>query len=225
MGVRTIRRGPSLSKIVPAELRRAAHYAADRAGKAALSDSRAKIQAVGLGRLANVVSYSSSLKKARTGVGNNAWAAIYARRKTSIRGERALLSYARGATIVPLGRKKWLAFATDAIPKRAGRRKMTPALYVSTGLEETYGKLHFVPGRNGRARLVVRPGEQNNVTGRVRVKGKRSSKLFTKRKEITVFILIKFTVRAQRYDQDAIVRNAGRRQGEYVRDYQGGRRT
>jgi hypothetical protein len=170
MGARTKRSGQGISAIVRPQLRAAAHFAADKAITAAKVRTQSTIKSVGLGGLANVVATQSSLKKRQT-ASDNAYGAIFARGRpgdSENRGEQALLAYTRGASIFPTGGKQWLAFATSAIPKRVGRRKMTPKLYMSSGLVTSIGPLVFVPVNNRVARLVVRKVEISRRNSAVR---------------------------------------------------------
>lgn len=206
-------------------LRRASHYAADRAIKAAKADSRATIRGVGLGRLANAVGATSSLEKQRTH--GNAWGAIFARGGQNSRANQALMSYTEGALIAPTGGRKWLAYPTKAagrlvrlpIPRIGGRGyanfKNHPSRY---GMQ-----LRFVKFSTNRAALVLDQGIVSNKTGRVNRKAKRAGKASSHEKFIVMFWLIPFTRRAARFDQHAIVRRAGQNIGVFVEEY--GRRN
>jgi hypothetical protein len=71
-------------------------------------------------------------------------------------GRGAIEAYTEGAEITPK-RSPWLWISTDEIPRRAGRYRMTPALYRATGLESRIGPLVQIPGRHrGEALLIVR---------------------------------------------------------------------
>lgn len=209
MAKRWKRQGPTLSSVVRADQRRIAHFATDRATTFAKDLTRQRIQGAGLGRLANAVGSTSSLKRRRTG-NDNAWGAVFARGKAESRGNQALLAYSEGATIYPRGGRKWLAFATNAVPKRAGRYKMTPARYRAAGLESTLGKLNFVPGRGGRvAYLVARKVVTSKRTGRIlRQQGGRASRGSDNKDSVIAFILIRFTRRGQRFNQKQIMEQA-----------------
>jgi hypothetical protein len=210
MARRWKREGPSLTATVRADQRRIAHYATDKATTLAKDLTRQAIKGAGLGRLANAVGSTSSLRKKGGRTSDNAWGAIFARGKTASRGNQALLAYSEGADIVPTSGKKWLAFATDALPKRAGRYKMTPARYKASGLEQTLGKLRFVPGKGGRvAYLVAKKVVVSKRSGRIlRQQGGKMTRGSNNKDSIIAFILIRYTRRAQRFDQKRIMMQA-----------------
>lgn len=208
----------------PGQFREFERYAAERFEQAALrssaraarqatTDIRAAMRSAGLGKLANAIGTGSDLAKSgrahRRG-GNSfsasGWVHI---RGHSERTLGALESATQGAEIVPR-KGRWLAIATDRIPQRAGRLKMTPALYRSTGLEERIGKLEFIPGRkSGEALLIVRNvaidrfhrrgRAPRRLTGR-KLHGSREARDF-----IVAFVLLRATSRAPRVDPASII--------------------
>lgn len=230
------REGGAITQVVVPILRQTAHYATDRATTYAKGLTQQTIRSVGLGRLANAVGSDSSLrsgsKKNRerrsaggslrgTGGSLNAWGAVFARGGSESRANQALLAYSQGATIVPGAGKKWLAFATDAVPKRAGRNKMTPARYRATGLERSIGKLTFVAGKNSKvAYLVARKVTVSRRTGQARAYAGRTPRGSDRKREVVAFVLIRFTRRAQRYDQGKIMREAAAMVPRYAAEYQ-----
>lgn len=213
--------GPRMVDVALPHLRRAAHYATDKAIKDAKTQTRSTIRAVGLGRLANAVGSTSSLAKGRTA--KEAWGAIFARGGIDSRANQALMAYTEGATIVPTGGRKWLAYPTKAagrlvrlpIPRIGGRSygnfKNSPSRY---GL-----KLRFVRFSPSRAALVMDEAIVSNKTGRVRRGAKRPGKASTRQRFVVMFWLIKITTRAARFDQHAIVRASGQKIGFYVEEY------
>jgi hypothetical protein len=225
MARRWRREGPKLTKLVTKDLRRVSHVATDRATTFAKEETRRRIRAAGLGRLANAVGSRSSLQK-RFRNTDEAVGAVFSRGKAGTRSNEALLAYSGGATIVPTGGKKWLAFATDALPKRAGKgryqSKITPALYRSSGLEQRLGKLQFVRGRNSQvAYLVARKVVVSNKSGRIlRGQGGRASRASRNADSVVAFILIRFTRRAQRFDQDQIMRLAASKIPGFAAEFQ-----
>ena len=120
------------------DLEQAAFYATDEASKLAQRGVQSKMRAVGLGRLANAVGQTSALKKNQRG--RNPYGVLYARGGDESLAGGALDAYTRGVTIRATNRK-WLAFQTNAIPRRVNRKRMTPALYESAGFASRYGKL------------------------------------------------------------------------------------
>lgn len=224
-----------MTKIVVPALIGAAHYATDKATTYAKASTQQTIKAAGLGRLANAVGADSSLRSGskrnrerRTDASlrglrgsTNAWGAIFARGGSESRGNQALLAYSEGATITPGAGKKWLAFATSALPKRVGRYKMTPARYKASGLVQSIGKLHFVLGKGGKvAYLVARKVTVSRRTGQAKAYGGRVPRGSDRKREVVAFVLIRFTRRAQRFDQGRIMRQAAAMVPQYAAEYQ-----
>jgi hypothetical protein len=169
-----------------------------------------------LGQLSRIVRYSSDTKRRRGSSrqsalttfrrnGFRAWGAVYAGyRNDDQRGPAAFKAYSEGAFIAPTGGRRWLAFPTANIPKRVGRRKITPALYNSGGLDSSIGPLVFVPGISANvAYLVVKNVGVNRLTGRSARRLPRRGGLGASRRvsNFTVaFILIRTTSRQKRFD-------------------------
>lgn len=176
----------------------AALKATDRASKLAQGGIQRKMRAVGLGRLSNAVGQTSAWKKRQ--FDRNPYGVIYARGGDESLAGGALEAYSQGTTITGKG-GGWLAFASEHMPRKVGRRRLTPALYNSSGLAARFGKLHFVPGKANFARLVIRGGTLSGK-GRIREPAKRGGRGIVKQKEVTAFILIKSTKREKRFDKD-----------------------
>ncbi len=138
---------------------RAAAKATDRAARGALLEIRQAMLAQRLGKLSNAIGATSDLKKGRPGGrGGDRLdvAGFVTRRGGSARTKGALDAYVENPVteIVPKrGRFVW--FSTPEIPRKAGRRRMTPALYRESGLEQRIGPLQFVPGRNAGVAYLV----------------------------------------------------------------------
>jgi hypothetical protein len=219
MARRYKREGQGAAAIMLPKLRAASHYSVDKSTKLALGLTQQAIVGAGLGRLSKAVSSTSSTKKGKTG-GDFAYGAIYARGATESRGNKALLSYSEGATIVPNRGKKWLAFPTGAIPKRVGRLKMTPELYRHSALVQTIGPLQFVQGKKAsEAFLVAKKVTVSRRTGRAKANTGRVPRGADAKKGVVAFILIKFTKRAQRFDQNAIMARANRATPIFAQEY------
>ena len=147
---------------------------------------------------------------------------LYARGSTESRANQTLLAYSEGAEILPTGGRKWLAFPTDAIPKRVGRQKMTPKLYRSSGLVASIGKLVFVPSKTGRvAYLVARDVTVSRRTGRAKAFAGRVPRGADRKRGVVAFVLIRYTKRAQRFNQRTIMQRAVALIPRYAEDYQG----
>lgn len=180
----------------------ATHHASQRAQK----HIQAKVKSVGLGRLSNAVGQTSSLRKRQTE--GRPYGVIYARSgsKSDIgRAGAALEAYSRGSTITP--HKEWLAFATDAVPRLVGGRRLTPKLYNSSGMANSVGKLRFRAISQKLALLVVRNVSLHPKTGRAKALGPRRPRTrVVPDKDTVVFVLIRVTRRAKRFDKDTLVK-------------------
>lgn len=187
------------------DVKMAAFVATDRASRGAQGAVQRRMRAAGLGRLSNAVGQTSALKKRQ--YDRNPYGVLFARGGDESLAGGALDAYSRGVTIRTKERK-WLAFATKAIPQRVGRRKITPALYEAGGFGARYGHLEFRPVNPRLALLVIR---DTSITakGRIRERGKRLGRGSTAQKEVVAFVLIRFTRRAQRFDKLAEVRPYG----------------
>lgn len=194
-------------------LEQVALEAADATGRETLREIRSEMKAAGLGGLSNAVTMGSDLKsgngvkrRGREAFSASAW--IYVRGKSE-RTIGAIEAYTVGAEIRPVN-TQWLWIATDAIPKRVGRFKMTPARYNRSGYAQSIGPLEMVPGRSpGEALLVVKNvtmrtaggGNARRVPARGRIGAGREA-----RDIVVAFVGIKRTARASRVDVPQIIR-------------------
>jgi hypothetical protein len=223
--VRVERKGGRMARVVIPHLRAAAHYAADKAIKLAKAASRDKIREVGLGKLANAIGATSSLAKGRTEK-NQAWGAIYARGGENSRANQALMAYTEGALIRPTGNRRWLAYPTQA----AGRLLRLPI--PRTGAGGRFGNfknapsrirglnLQFVQFSPSRAALVLKNASVSRKTGRAKPIGKRLGRGADRKDFVIMFWLIRFTSRAARFNQDAIVRESAQSIPRFAEEYQ-----
>lgn len=207
-------RAPRVSTIVEREKRRhkKALYEAARIGthEASIGAQRKvknKLVQVGLGGLSRAVGQTSAKKKGQKP--RTPWGVIYVKGGDKSRAGQALESYSRGATITAR-RRRWLAFPTDAVPKRAGRFKMTPERYNRGGFQTKIGKLHFVKVNEKVSLLVVRKVTLHPRTHQAKRAGKGKSRTRVPAKQVVAFILIKVTRRAQRFNKDREVWKAAR---------------
>lgn len=226
-GVRVIVRIPDIRSIrsdidrIQRENRRAAIDATDIASKKAQGHVQAKMRSVGLGRLANAVGHTSSKRKRQTAPGRDPYGVIYARGGDESRAGGALEAYSQGATIRPV-RGEWLAVPTKAAPKFVSvggrRRRLTPALWESGGFNQRIGKLIFRQIRSNLALLVVRKVSLSPKTGQAKALGARRPRTrVVPDGDTVVFVLIKQTRRAKRFDQAAIMRAYADRVPDYMR--------
>jgi hypothetical protein len=197
---------------------RAAARATEKAAIGARDEIRQQMRAQRLGGLANVVSFTSDLKKGR--VPESADGGFDVAGFVTVRGIRsqrtlgALRAYVdNDATSIQPVNGKWLAIATPELPRKAGRRRLTPALYKSTGLEQKIGPLKFVPGRSGIAYLVVEDATINLARrGKARRLPKRGgARAGRARVGFVAFILIRQTRRSRRVDPRIIAAAWSRR--------------
>lgn len=204
---------------VAAAERRAALVATDRASKLAQTRVRMKMGAVGLGRLGNAVGQTSALKKGNAGAGRTgaAWGVIFARGGDDSLAGGALQAYSRG-TVITAKNVEWLAFQTNAIPRRVGRFRMTPARYRSSGFATSIGELVFKRIAPNRAILVIRNVSLSPKNGRARKLGPRPTRTRIPVKEVVAFVLIKQTKRAKRFDHVDIVRLASTFMPRYIEE-------
>lgn len=208
-----------MTAVVLPALKRAAQVATARATDDAKQATRQAIARAGLGKLGGAVGSTTSLRQAKLrGPRGEALGIIFARGTTGSRANQTLLAYSEGASIFPTGGKKWLAFPTDKIPKRVGREKMTPALYRSSGLVSSIGKLRFVadPNNANQALLIARKVTVSRRTGRAKAYAGRTPRGSDRADSVVAFVLIKWTRRQQRFDMRQIMSAANNRIGGYV---------
>lgn len=182
---------------------RASQIATDKGSLGARDDQRTAMRSQRLGGLANAIKQTSDLKKNRfRGEVGGKWSAsgvIYAHIRSE-RTEGALDAYTQGASIVPR-KGRWLAIATNKIPNRVGRFRMTPERYREGGFESSIGPLVFIQGsRAGEAYLIAK-----NVSSNQRKRGSARSLLKGGRArrggvagDVVAFVLIKATRRTKR---------------------------
>lgn len=236
MGVRVTVRVPDIRSIrgdmerVLKENRRAAIDATDIASKKAQKHIQAKMKSVGLGRLSNAVGQTSSKRKRQTAPGRDPYGVIFARGGDESRAGGALEAYSQGTTIRPKN-GEWLAVPTKAAPRfvtvGGKRRRLTPALWEAGGFNQRIGKLVFRQIRSNLALLVVRQVSLSPKTGQAKALGVRRPRTrIVPKGDTVVFILIKQTRRAKRFDKDDVVKFYADRVPDYMRrliaDYGGG---
>lgn len=153
-------RARAYALLARSKVQEAAARATDKAALGARDELRAAMRAQRLGNLANAIGSTSDLKKRRVGIGVRGGFNVAGFVTASIRSERtagALQAYVDNdqTNIAPV-RGRWLWIATQEIPQRAGRRRMTPQLYIEKGFDKRIGPLVFVKAkRPGEAFLVV----------------------------------------------------------------------
>lgn len=199
-------------------IERAMLVATDTASRNALKDIRGSNT---LGRLGNALGHFSDLKKGKgyrfgqSGFSASGGIAIKTKNERTV---GAIISYTEGTEILPVrGRWLWIPTAELGI-KRIGKKKVTPALYNSSGLPQRLGPLVFIPGRHsGEALLIIR-NVQTSLAGRRRpIKGSKTGVARAGRQQqesIVAFVGIKRTSRTKRIDVPAIMRANAARVGE-----------
>lgn len=210
--------GRAFQRVVLGRVARAAAYATDEAARQAHFNITGAMGAMKLGKLARAIGHGSDLKKRRVPPPNarfrvSGW--VFARTKSSERTAGALKAYTEGATIVPR-KGRWLWIATDEIPQKVGRHRMTPQRYINSGLERRIGELEFIPGDHaGEALLIARDVTVNAATGygKARRAPRRGAIGATRKKVdfIVAFIGIKITRRSARVDPLKLTADVARR--------------
>lgn len=182
---------------------RAAAIATDQVAREYQRLTKEAIASAGLGRLGGAVKERAIPASGQYGPS----AAVFAAGGDDSLAGGALEAYTQGVTIKAANRT-WLAFATSVIPRRVGRYRMTPERYVAAGYNQTLGKLVFRPVNSRIAFLIVRRTNQHVRTGRIKLPGKRASKVFAPARDVVVFVLIRSTYRAKRIDKDGLAQVA-----------------
>jgi hypothetical protein len=210
----SIKQGPRPSTAIAArqirrDLERAAIEATHTMSEKAYRNIQSKMRGAGLGKLWRAVGWTSS--KRRGGKHNGKpYGVIFARDGDESRSGGALDAYANGVTIRAKG-KIWLAYPTEAAPRlvsAGGRRqRLTPALWKKAGLDTKIGPLIFKPVSGRMAVLAVRSVSLSPKTGQAKALGKRRPRTrIVPKDDVVVFILIKSTSRAKRFDKDQVMR-------------------
>lgn len=203
---------------------RAARDVTDIAIQKAHRHLQAKMRSVGLGRLDRAVGWTSAKRKAQRD--KTPYGVIYAKGGDDSLAGGALEAYSRGTTIAAKhffwGRNgPWLAITAPAAPKYVSvggkRRRLTPGLWRRTGMDARIGELKFVQLTPSKALLVVRNVSISPKTGQAKRLGARAPRTRIVAKGNTVvFILIRVTRRARRFDKDEIIGFYARRVPDYM---------
>lgn len=196
------------------EMERAALVASDRASKQAVTNIRREMQGARLGRLGGAIGQNSDLQKGRihrSGAENfSASGAVFVRSRSE-RTRGTIESYTEGSTIRPV-RGRWLWIATNEIPARAGRERMTPDNYRRADLERRIGPLVMVRSINGNPLLIVQSASVSEVgkarSAKARTKTGKLRKGQREKQFIVAFIGIPATSRAARVDVESILTRA-----------------
>ena len=196
-------------------LGRAVVRAVDQTGAAGQKQTRAAMVAARMGGLSKTIKYTSDQKKGRVPQidGNTrTWrtGAVMWGPHNSERAVGAFAAYSSGLTTIVPRRGRWLAIATDEIPKKVGRYRMTPELYEANGFDRRIGPLHFLESKRhpNEAFLIVHDVQVNAARGFGNARRiPRHGRVGDGRKAvdfIVAFILIRVTARAERYSPKAI---------------------
>jgi hypothetical protein len=194
-------------------LERAALVATDRASRDAQEGVRTSMRSQRLGNLGNAIKQTSDRKKRRIHrkgeMGFSASGIVYVGTKNE-RTRGALASYLDGpVNITPKSGRKWLAIATNEIPKRVGRYRMTPERYRASGLESRIGELQFIPtSRANVAYLVAKHVTTNPLRSGSARRLPKNGRARAGRAEVGIvaFVLIRATRREKRVDVAEIAR-------------------
>ena len=214
------REGPRLKALHD----RAAREVTDLAIQKAHRHIQAKMRSVGLGRLDRAVGWTSAKRKNQKD--RTPYGVVFAKGGDESRSGGALEAYSRGATISAQhfywGKNgPWLAITTAAAPRYISiggrRRRLTPSLWMRAGLDQKIGKLKFIQITPNKAILVVRKVSLSPKTGQARALGKRMPRTrIVPKGNTVVFVLIRQTRRAKRFDKDEIMLFYARRIPDYM---------
>ncbi len=179
---------------------------------------QAKMRSVGLGKLDRAVGWTSAKRKGQRD--RTPYGAVYAKGGDETLAGGALEAYSRGATISPKN-GNWLAVPTAAAPRlvNAGgkRRRLTPDRWAQAGLNQKIGRLVFKQISTNLALLVVRRVSLSPKTGQARAIGKRAPRTrVVPQGDTVVFVLIRQTRRAKRFDKDDIIKFYANRMPDYM---------
>ncbi len=180
---------------------------------------QAKMRSVGLGKLDRAIGWTSALRKGQKD--RTPYGVIFAKDGDETLAGGALEAYSRGTVISPK-HGNWLAIPTKAAPRlvNAGgrRRRLTPKLWEQAGLNLSIGRLIFKQISPSLALLVVRRVSLSAKTGQAKALGKRTprTRVMPDQRDTVVFVLIKQTARAKRFDKDEIVAFYADRMPDYM---------
>lgn len=211
-------------RLIERRMEAAALIATDASARAGVREIRSQMQAAGLGRLGNAIGATSDMEM-RRGVHRRAdgWSAsgVVFVRSRSERTRGAIEAYTQGATITPR-RGRWLWVPTDDIQRLVGskrdRKRLTPALWSSSGLDTKIGPLVPAKGAGGQPLLIVRDvglslaGKRGSA--RSLTKSGRPRKGQTARAFVVAFYAIPSTSRAARVSLRQIMRAEQQRLGD-----------
>ncbi|PSO12613.1 MULTISPECIES: hypothetical protein [unclassified Sphingobium] len=143
--------------------------ASHEAGRIASSRIKRAMSGAGLGRLGNAIDASSDLEKGgrvhRTGRGVSASSAIHLKTRSE-RTVGAIEAYTQGATIRPRN-GSWLWIPSSELQRRVkGGKRVTPANWRTSGLEQRIGPLVKIPGKHAGEALLIVPAVTTRQEGR-----------------------------------------------------------
>lgn len=191
--------------------------ATDHLSRSALNELRNRMSSAGLGRLGYGLGQYSDLQGRgvyRRANGFSASGTVFIR-ASSKRTRGAIEAYTEGANISPR-RGRWLWIATNEIPKKAGRFRMTPALYNKNGFDTKIGPLVTIKGINGYPLKVVRDATVSaaGLKGKARSRTKSGGIRKGQREKATIvaFFAIPYTSRGARVN----VQDIGRKYQQMV---------
>ncbi len=197
-----------------ARMQAAALNATATAARNAKGVIRREMAAAKLGRMGNAIDDGSDAEKTgRMKLSGSGWRAsgwVFIRSR-SPRTRGAIEAYTEGAEIAPRnGRYLWIA--TDQIPVRAGRAKMTPGNWSKAGLDTRIGPLVPIKSASGTPLLIVKKVGVS-ASGKSRSARSLTKKGLARKGQIGVDYIVAFygiprTSRQARVDVDQIVAEA-----------------
>jgi hypothetical protein len=179
---------------------------------------QAKMRSVGLGKLDKAVGWTSAKRKGQKN--RTPYGVIFAKGGDESLSGGALEAYSRGTTITAKN-GTWLAYPTAAAPRLINsggrRRRLEPGRWAEAGLNAKIGKLIFKRVDANTAVLAVRKVSISPKTGQAKALGRRAPRTrIVPKQDTVVFVLIRQTRRAKRFDKDTIIGFYANRMPDYM---------
>lgn len=158
-----------LEKQIRDKAERALLDASHQAGRTATTRIRQAMTGAGLGRLGNAIDATSDPDKGgrlhRSGAaGVSASSAIHLKSRSE-RAIGAVEAYTQGATIRPRS-GGWLWIPSPELQRRVkGGKRVTPANWQASGLEQRIGALVKIPGKHAGEALLIVPAVSVRTSG------------------------------------------------------------
>lgn len=200
----------------------AALNASNRGATIAKGRLRAAFSSARLGRLGYAIGSGSDLRKGSrvrkvgNGFSASGWLFIRSRSERTL---GAIEAYTEGAEIRPR-KGRWLWIATDMIPPRVGKYRMTPERYAQSGLVEKIGPLIMIDGRASSEKLLIVRNVTTRKAGRANARRMpKKGKIRAGREaqeQIIAFVGIRRTSRQARVNARSIIGDVQRQMPQLI---------